>query len=427
MSTVGRKLLSALVHTKDLNAMISMGLNPTMFRDSEVLLYNFMTEHIMNYGVIPAQETIEEKLGSVLTSVSEPAEFYLDEVERRFLHTKMKTMIVEAGDILKTEDPEKAFTLAMSQLMELSRVRNRHNLHDFKDAAVAVYQTYVNTKSMPDNAGLMFGWPSLDATTGGLVAGDFCGIVGRPAAGKTFKVLHMANHGWETQNQVPLIASLEMNSIILQQRLAAMSAHKPLTHLLKGMMTTKAFKQVMEKLEENSKKQNSCWILDSNMASTVDDLVLLCRQLKPSALFVDGAYMLKHPDRRLDKFARIGENADLMKQRIAADLGIPVVASYQLGRSAAKKKKGKKNEEPEDGPVGIEDIYGSDVIGQVASIVLGLLQADSVETKMHREVSVLKGRNGEVGKFKINWDFNHMDFSEVEKEKEQQGEMQYLG
>jgi hypothetical protein len=37
-----------------------------------------------------------------------------------------------------------------------------------------------------------------------------------------------------------------------------------------------------------------------------------------------------------------------------------------------------------------------------------------VETKKNRLIRVLKGRGGEVGKFLINWDFNLMDFTQLD-------------
>lgn len=424
MSSVGRRLLSAVIASGNLHEFIELGLTPVLFKDSEAVLFNFMMGHAQQFGVIPSQDTIEEKLGDVLTAISEPAEYYAAEVERRYLHDKMKMLMIQAGELLKTNDPEKAYKLAMGQLMDLHQIRNRHNLYDFKNAAEVVYQEYMYTKSMPELGGLLFGWDTLDDMTGGLRPGDVCSIVGRPAQGKTFKLLYMAERAWASSLQVPLFVSMEMGAIIIQQRLAAMNTHKNLTHLIKGMMTTKAFNEVMTKLNENAAKENSFWVVDSNLSGAVDDIVLLCRQLKPSAVFVDGAYMLEHSDKRLDKFGKISANAELLKKKIAGDCKLPVVASYQMGRTATKK--GKKKDDADDQP-GLEDIYGSDTIGQVSSVVLGLLQKDSVETKLHRDISILKGRNGETGKFKINWDFINMDFSEVKPEEVLNKEMQYIG
>lgn len=413
MSTVGKKLLSAIVKTGDMNGFMTLGLHPGLFKESELVLYEFMTSHVMKHGVIPAQDTIEDKYGEVIVDTSEPSSFYMEEVEKRFIHSNMKALVNDAAELLKDGDSQKAYDLALGMMTEMQMMRNRKSLFNFSNAAAFIYKEYMYTKSMPDHNSVSFGWPSLDHQTGGLRAGDFASVVGRPAQGKTFNLLYMALHGWMHSGHTPLFVSMEMSSTIIQQRLAAMQTHTPLTHLLKGMLTTKDFKQMMSGLSA-LKDKAPLWVLDSNLAGTVDDLVMLCRQLKPTSLYVDGAYMLQHPNSKLDKFTKIGENANAMKQRIASDLGIPTVASYQFGRSAVKKGKGKKDE----GDIGLDDIYGSDVIGQVSSVVLGMLQKDSVETKVQRTISLLKGRNGESGQFDIHWNFYDMDFSEINPPKD---------
>jgi replicative DNA helicase len=245
-------------------------------------------------------------------------------------------------------------------------------------------------------------------------------FVGRPAAGKTWKVLKVALHNWLKGRNV-LFASMEMRNIVIAQRLAAMQGRKNLGQLMKAMMSTTAFQSLMGSLETAAEMERAFWLLDGNLAATAEDLIMYCRQLKPSALFVDGAYLLRHPNPRASKFDKITDNAEIMKQRIATDLGIPVVASYQLNREAVKKN-GKGKSSPEG--AGLEDIYGTDAIAQLGTIVLGLHQEESVETMQGRVVSIMKGRNGEVGQFPINWDFQGMDFSE--KVEEDPEDLQFL-
>lgn len=751
MSTIGRKLLSAAVYSGDVQEFMGLNLRPDLFKESEGLLYSFLREHLQKFGKLPSPVTIEEAHGleDSLVEASEPPAFYLEGVERRFVQNSMKAFMNEAGSILKEDgrDPLDAFDILLNGVSNLSRLRNRHNLIDFRDAAELVYSEYVTQKTMGDDYGLMFGWPSVDEMTGGLKPGDFASFVGRPASGKaqpltskvltptgwatmgslkvgdklasvdgtpsevleifpqgqkpvfrftfqdgrsceaadehlwevwyrgwesprvlttvqiiallsktryqkrlsvrlfggdygnhmttlfspyvlglligdgcfrgtaptfatedsqlldalnselskfnlkakhtdrcnyrlcgsdnkvnvlrewlkdlglwglmseekflpswtfrmsraqrlsllqglmdsdgtacklggvsfstssprlasdvqqlvwslggratvnpkktkgllsyvlhivfedradvfrlegkssrasaprtthtntrlridsveflrmdecqcisvshpdrlyvtdnyvvthnTFKLLYNALNAWSV-NKTPLFISMEMGKTIILQRMAAMHAHKPLTHLMKAEMTTKAFKAMMEILTKIKEKQEALWIVDGNLATTVDDIIMLARQLKPSAIYVDGAYMLQHPNPRTSRFERQTENAEWLKQRVASDLGIPVVASYQFGKEMAKKKKA-------GGPTvkaGLEDIYGSDAIAQLSTMVFGLMQEDSVETQKEREVEILKGRNGETGRFKINWDFQGMNFTEKTQEDE---------
>lgn len=405
------------MYAGDVQEFMALNLSNELFKESEGILYSFVLGHLQKFGKLPSPVTIEETSGleDALVEASEPPAYYLEGVERRFLQNSMKAFMNEAGSILKEadRDPLEAFDLLLNGVSGLNRHRNRNNLIDFRDAAEMVYDEYVKQKTMGDDYGLMFGWPSVDEMTGGLKPGDFASFVGRPASGKTFKLLYNALNAWGV-NKTPLFISMEMNKTVIMQRMAAMQAHKPLTHLMKAEMTTKAFAGMMEILQKLKEKQEALWIVDGNLATTVDDIIMLTRQLKPSAIYVDGAYMLRHPNPRTNRFERQTENAEWLKQRVASDLGIPVVASYQFGKEMAKKKKA-------GGPAvkaGLEDIYGSDAIAQLSTMVFGLLQEDSVETQKEREVEILKGRNGETGRFKINWDFQGMNFTEKEESEE---------
>lgn len=419
MTTAGRKLLSSIVTVGDANKFVKLGLTAELFKDSEKVLYSYVTDHLAKYGKLPSPDTVQEHVGDVLVETTEPCEFYLEQVELRHLQSSIKTMVIEVQELLKDENPEKAFEILMNGTAKIHVHRDRHNLLDFRNIDEVIYAEYMASKSKLDDAGMLFGWPTIDGMSGGLRGGDLCSFVGRPAAGKTFMGLSTAHHAWKIGRR-PLFVSMEMTNVIIGQRLAAMHSHKNLTHLIKGIMTTKAFKAMMTELGEAKKAEQPFWLVDSNLTTTIDDIILLARQLNPGCVWVDGAYLLRHPNQRASRFEKITENAEWLKQRVAGDLDIPVVASYQFSREAAKKK-GKKGEK-----TGLEDIYGTDSIGQLSTIVMGMFEDDtSVEAKKSRKIEVLKGRNGEAGMFRIRWEFDTMDFSEILPEEEKQ-ELQYL-
>ena len=120
-------------------------------------------------------------------------------------------------------------------------------------------------------------------------------------------------------------------------------------------------------------------------------------------IFIDGGYLMKHPKER-DRYKRVAENADMMKQTLS-DI-CPIMVSWQFAKTAAKKN-WKKGEKPT-----MEDIGYSDAIPQVSSLVLATMEEELVETHKLRVIDILKGRNGEIGQFKTNWDFFTMNFTE---------------
>jgi replicative DNA helicase len=248
------------------------------------------------------------------------------------------------------------------------------------------------------------GWPTVDEMTGGLLPGDVASMIGRPAAGKTFQMLYGCHHAWHEQEKPGMFVSMEMNPLAIQQRLAAMNAHVPMSKLKNAALSTTAMGKLKGALTAVSKKDVPLWVVDGNLTATVEDIWMLAEQLKPEVIYIDGAYLLKHPTEK-DRFKRVAENADLIKTRLAGDR--PVVCSWQFAKTASQKAK-KKNE-----TVGLEDIGYSDAIAQVSSLVMGLFEEESVETLQSRRIEILKGRNGEVGSFSTRWDFTGMDFTEL--------------
>ena len=214
-----------------------------------------------------------------------------------------------------------------------------------------------------------------------------------------------------------LFVSMEMKPLLIMQRLAGVITGTSIKQITKAQIPTvqgkrkpwAEFKSKIENLgtyDDNGveKKRPPFWVLDGQLTATVADLHGLIMHLKPGVVFVDGAYLLGHPDARLARYVRVAENCDALK-RVAGE-GAPIIASYQFNRDA---KKLKPNEAP-----GLEHIADSDAVAKNSSLVLGLFEDMSPEILIKRRVEVLKGRQGEQGGFYVRWDFAGMDFSEYD-------------
>ena len=135
MSTIGRKLLSSIVYAGDVQTVIDMNLTPALFKDSENVLFGFISDHLKKYGKIPSPDTIEETSGleDALVEAPEPADFYLEGVEKRYLQNTMKGFMNEAATLLKDDDkdPESAFDILLNGISTLNLHRRRilYDLH----------------------------------------------------------------------------------------------------------------------------------------------------------------------------------------------------------------------------------------------------------------------------------------------------------
>lgn len=425
MSTVGRRLLSALVRDGSVNTFLKMGLEKELFREGEVVLYDAIYKHLGKYGTIPKAQTIEAWPGmeDSLVDAPEPPMFYLQETEKRYLHTALKAGAQEITSLLNDKLADEALTVLTRISMEQYKKKQRRHITDFRDAVEIVGKQYHSMKVSSGVVALPFGWHTLDEMSGGARAGDFISIVGRPMMGKTFLILKTARHGWKAAPRRPLLVSMEMHAGLIHQRLAAMESKIKLTHLMKSELSTTAYKKMMGALADLKDYERPFWVVDGNVVKSVEDLLMQCNLLQPDCVWIDAAYLLKKPHPKMGKWDAQAENAEMIKERIATDFEMPVICSYQLSKDSAKSKKKNKEEKPT-----MEDIYGSDAIAQLSSVILGLFEnEDDIEAMHQRTISILKGRSGETGSFKINWDFDHMDFSEVKKESPEDVQMTHMG
>lgn len=417
IGTLGMQLIASMVqHKIDLQKYIALGLTQELFTGAEQELYLDIDAHAHQYGVLPTLTTAE-KMGVNVGLELEPPEFYLAKVEKRYLQSCVKRSLLEAQDFLKMKDPQAALLVLEEMVSAQMRVKNRNTVVNFTTQAHDMLKAdYTAKMLLGDMYGVRIGWDYLDNLTSGLTAGDLLAIVGRISQGKTFQLLYMAEQNWAVHKKVPLVVSMEMKPLPLIQRIAAMHTHKPITHIKKGELSTKSYKGMLDTLWNLKNTERDFWIVDGNLTAKVKDIALLAKQLKPDIIYVDGAYLLQSDGRMNSNWERVKDTCEGLKQRVAGDLGIPVVASYQFNKEAVGAKKN----------AGLEHIGGTDAIGQIATIVLGLFQEDGVETIKEKEIKVLKGRNGETGSFKIRWLFDEMsdkgrfmDFSEITEEEQE--------
>jgi len=413
--SLGRQFLSALLAEKTISALIKLGAIDHLFKDTELPAFQFIVDFATKHAALPHPDTVAKETGDVLAQANEPPSYYLAHMQTRWKERQLKLTVSEIHKALEDGGGGvDAATAAVSAAsIELLRRRYATQLVDLRDAHDAIVAAY-KANHKPNKQGLFLGWPTLDSMTNGLQVGDTVAYVGRPGIGKTWQMLYGALYGWrraEADDEAPygssrLFVSMEMGVLPVEQRLVSMFTHLNVGDIKTGSLDSLELRTLQSGLMQLQGAKAPFYVVDGNLSATVDELELLVRHLKPDALFIDGAYLLKHPTER-DRYKRVAENADLLKQRIASEF-CPVVCSWQFKRAETKKKAASVDD------VTLDDIAYADAIGQVSSLVLGLFEADDVETIKQRRVKVLKGRSGETGEFYAKWDFKNMDFSEVQ-------------
>lgn len=419
---LGMKALKSLCEAQKPMDWHQAKLVKDMFKPTEVEAFEWVSSFVKKHHALPHVETLVGQFPDLSQyPIPEPASYYVEHLEKRLYYDRINAANIESQTILKNtpQNTDEALASIMAAATYIKEHQYRTQIVNFaKEGPQMLIGAYHNVMLM-ENVG-KFGWQYLDKSTGGLMPGDVVTIIGRPAAGKSWLVFFAAMQNWLMGKRV-LVVSMEMAPLPVLQRLGAMFAGTNISQLKLGAYSSKTFSKFTSSMLKLAKMDNDFLVVDGNLAASVEDVYILAAQMKCDQVYIDGAYLLRHPNTRLDRYTRVAENAELIK-RVTSSQKIPTVASYQFARSASKDKK--KN--PGDVAT-LDDIGSSDVIGQVSTVALGLFQDDSVETLEGRIVRVLKGRNGEVGQFKIGWDFNTMNFHEVtESEAEQYAQLEYV-
>ena len=387
----------------------------TYMEDAAAL--DFIRTHLTKHGVLPTAETVMDGANVFLPEPTEPLSYDMEQLKGRYLTDGMREASDEATLLLQQGDPAGALNAMLGRLLPLTKDQATNSIADLREVAQNVVDQYAAQLAGTAPMSKTLGYKTLDAQ-GGLEGGDMIGIVGRPGSGKTWMMLSSALRCWSDWNEPVLFCTQEMSGLQITKRAlpiiigtepGPLYSGKPIQYQINGLTPD----QYLQTLNDFSKMLSEAdvpfYIYDSKMAGSVADIEAIASVHGIKNIWIDGAYMLRHPNRSLNRYARVAENLDLLKY-FCQSSGAICTTSWQFQRGAGK------NDAIGEAP-DLDSIGYSHAIGEYMTVIMGLLENPKSLTQMtKKKVSVMKGRNGEVGSFDINWNFNTCDFTEVAQE-----------
>jgi replicative DNA helicase len=407
---LGVKVLKRLCQEQNALTWHKAKLSMVLFKPYEQPMYDWVAQHLKQFHVLPQLETLHAQFPDLApVEIPEPSKYYLALLEQQYFYDVLNKANVDSQTLLKhaPNAHEQSVEILRKAIRTITEQKYRLRIVDVgKEGASLVMQAYYQSTLSESIA--MFGWPYLDTQSGGIMPGDVISFVGRPAVGKTWLTLWTALHNWTERKMNVLYVSMEMMVLPIIQRITALYTHQNIKQLKMSGFSSSTLTKFGAGLKGLTFEKAKLYVVDGNLTSNVEDLFALAEMLECRIVMIDGAYLLRHNNSRLDRYTRAAENVELIK-RACTDQEMISVCSWQFNREASKKQKKNKGEQGD-----LEDIGYSDAIGQISSIALSLFQEDSVETMKSRKVQVMKGRNGEVGQFSIAWDFILMTFHQTD-------------
>lgn len=398
--SVGLGLLHRLlVDGRQISELMEAEITLDTLDTQEGRVYAYIEEHLALHEVMPKIETVEAELEFKFPKFpDEPFGYWLTGVERR-AQTKV---ILDGCKDMKDAVTDGDLGLAKTKARDLVLLLDRRDPVDRVTTMQAIAPSVLSEHDIRQRrgtvSGIPFGMEYLDRVSDGAQGGDTVAVVGRPGVGKSYFMLEMARKGYHGGAGSPLVATFEMKPFQCVRRLIALETGVSATMIRLGKLSHWGRERVAEGVTSIQLGQRPFYILEGGLRTTVEDLALRVQELRPNALYVDGAYLLRTRSKAGSaRWERVAETAEVLKM-IAREFNIPVIETYQFNRR---------------GPGSLGNIGGSDAVGQLASIVIALDDEQQGghtmwAARQFKLMKLLKGREGERGTIRVLYDMERM-------------------
>jgi len=361
--------------------------------------WQFVREFYATHDVVPSIEAIEGNLGIDLSgSMTEPYAFFLDEIFKRRLWQLQRHGTKAVSEKLEAKDP----TGAAEVWAEIHRKIQEEALTVRKVESLLalgkdLIQDYKDAKA--GKRGIPTPWPSMDAQTLGWQPEDLILFVGRLGVGKTWSLVICAHTAWKYGRKV-LVVSTEMNKKQMARRFFALHLKMPYDEIRRGRLgefvESKFFKGIEEIMGDEGIN-----IVAGDFDYSIDNISAVIGDLKPDVMALDGPYLIKNSGK--DRHERVSNTFDDFK-KLGKRHQHATITNLQFNRSA---KTGQTQ------TIAADNIGITDVAGWNADAAYGLMQDDDMRAKWVMGLKGLKVREGMPDEFKIHWNHQAMDFSEI--------------
>lgn len=363
--------------------------------------YNYIIEHMRNYGSIPDKETFVSKFPEfTIVDVSEPDKYLVETINEERLYALGVPVLNKIVELMQTNAYD-AFNYLHSKLPEL-QVKSFVMGTDIISQSRRRYDQWREKQDSPEKYIIPTGFIELDSILNGWQRGEELVVLfARTGQGKSWILIKSLEHAWKNGYRVGLLEP-EMSDIKTGYRFDTVHGNISNRALTSGGIIGN-YEEYVSKLETGKTPFFVTHPKDFQRKVTVSKLKSFVKSNNIQILGIDGISYLtderwQKGDSRTTQLTNISE--DLMD--LSIELGIPVIVVCQSNREGAKQ---------DDAP-DLENIRDSDGIAFNASVVMAIRQKGPGV-----ELSVRKNRNGESGnKLVYMWDIDAGKFEYVPNE-----------
>lgn len=360
--------------------------------------YEFVVSYICTYGELPSSDMVFAKTGVKLPKAEGTAEYYLNELYNRKLHSELSLGLQKPILKLKHSD-------SFGALEDLEELMMKIRQGGFSDASLKplnalgldVLDFYKRMKN--GETGILTPWPSMNDATMGFWPEDVILFVARAGVGKSWLMLILAHSIWKSGKKV-LFVTTEMSQLSIAVRWACLVAGVSHYRLRHGMLSEFAEKRLEDRIQAVLEDKN-IMIVGGDFDFRMPSFVSAIQECKPDIAFLDGVYlMLGSGENERAKISNVYNDIKRTSKREK----IPIVLSTQFNREV------KSN----SSKVALENISATDVSGWVVSMAVGLYQTEDMRSDRKMGFKLLKVREGSGKDFECTWDLDNIKFDEID-------------
>lgn len=402
---IERAFLSRVISTGDLETAVSKGIRCEHFverKNQEV--FEFLREHVRNYRAAPSVEAVRTEFPDFeLLFQEDTLEYLCDQfiglVKRRYAQEATIELAKASQDPRRSKHIEEEF---LEVGRRLAAIVPTGQVARFKNMSERIAE-YESQRKDGKPIGVPFGFPNLDAWTGGLQPHEFATACGFSSSGKSSFLMAVAFKAW-SQGYTPLYISLEMEARAILRRMDAMAANLDYTSLKHLRLSDDELENWREKAQEIRESVADIPVLDSLRGCTPDKVYAETVRHKPDLVLVDYISLMSssRPSRSAALWQSLTEITQDMKQN-ARTLKIPIIAAAQTNRE------GRHGAE-------LHNVGYSISVTQDPDISIGLFSDEEMDARHEKRISLLKNRDGRLGSLDAIWDHEKMIFRQMDYE-----------
>jgi replicative DNA helicase len=356
-------LISAVVQTGDFAEASTAGVTSEHFH-SHRLEWDWLSDFALRFGKCPDKATFKAQFPDFPLLRTTDVGYGAEVVQRAHLRYTLTGALREATGHLVSDDPERALALMHSAMTGINHTNGTRELHadvlrEFSPVLAEAERRQQAASSL-GYAGISYGFPTLDARTGGMQPGDLAIWAARLGQGKTWFLVKIATEALLAGKKVVFV-SLEQSRAQIVFRVHTILARElgySLRHLDLMQGTNVDLDWYRSFLVELPTRVPGELIVSDPSLGKVNPFTLasLMDRHDPDLLIVDYMTLMSHDG---DDW-RGARNLSRETKLVAAQYGVPILAAAQINRAGEGGKR----------PPGTDKLSESDGIGQDADVVI---------------------------------------------------------